>query len=229
MDAITPPKPKILFEAEPFIPYMREESFDSRLKPVIEPYKKRMGFLPNALKLYAYRPEIAETLWKLNSNIMRDPSSTLDQFLKRKLAAVACAINGCAYCTAHSCSMLKKAKDSGAEGWALSEEELQDIISGAYQPQSEMEGACSDYSPAARSARGRLRPTLSRARQRSLHYCQPNGNRAHPSRQPHGHQRTAIQCARCGRAPARRARRQRGCGGASHACQPRLHCLGKRQ
>ena len=50
MDAITPPKPKVLFEAEPFIPYVREENFDARLKPVVEPYKKRMGFLPNALK-----------------------------------------------------------------------------------------------------------------------------------------------------------------------------------
>ena len=83
------------------------------LKPVLEPYKKRMGFLPNALKLYAYRPEIAETLWKLNSNVMRDPTSTLDQLLKRKLAAVACATNGCAYCTAHSCAMLKKSSGSG--------------------------------------------------------------------------------------------------------------------
>ena len=110
-------KPKVLFEAEPFIPYVREEDFDPRLKPVVEPYKKRMGFLPNALKLYAYRPEIAETLWKLNSNVMRDPSSTLDQFLKRKLAAVACATNGCAYCTAHSCAMLKKPKEAGFEGW----------------------------------------------------------------------------------------------------------------
>ena len=31
MDAITPPKPKVLFEAEPFIPYMREADFDPRL------------------------------------------------------------------------------------------------------------------------------------------------------------------------------------------------------
>src|SRR5438876_10982808 len=116
MDAIAAPKPKVLFEAEPFIPYMREEDFDPRLKPVVEPYKKRMGFLPNALKLYPYRPEIAETLWKLNSNIMRDPSSTLDQLLKRKLAAVACATNGCAYRTAHSCLTLKETKDLESEG-----------------------------------------------------------------------------------------------------------------
>src|SRR6202049_4692114 len=131
---IARPKPKVLFEAEPFIPYVKEENFDPRLKPGVEPYKQRMGFLPNALKLYAHRPEIAETLWKLNSNIMRDPSSTLDQLLKRKLAAVACAINGCAYCTAHSCSMLKKSAGAGFEGWGLTEQELQDIITGAYAP-----------------------------------------------------------------------------------------------
>jgi alkylhydroperoxidase family enzyme len=149
MDAIAPPKPKVLFEAEPFIPYVREDDFDPRLKPVLEPYKKRMGFLPNALKLYAYRPEIAETLWKLNSNIMRDLSSTLDQFFKRKLAVVACAINGCAYCTAHSCAMLKKPKEQGSEGWGLGEEELQDLISGSYEPENEMERVCFDYVRAA--------------------------------------------------------------------------------
>jgi uncharacterized peroxidase-related enzyme len=149
MDAITPPKPKVLVEGEPFIPYVKEQDFDPRLSPVVEPYKKRMGFLPNALKLYAHRPEIAETLWRLNSNVMRDPTSTLDQLLKRKLAAVACATNGCAYCTAHSCSMLKKAKGNDFEGWGLSEQELQDIITGAYVPQNDMESACFDYVRAA--------------------------------------------------------------------------------
>ena len=102
------PNPRFCSKPSRSFPICARTEFDPRLKPVVEPYKKRMGFLPNALKLYAYRPEIAETLWKLNSDIMRDPSSTLDQFLKRKLAAVACSINGCAYCTAHSCAMLKK-------------------------------------------------------------------------------------------------------------------------
>src|SRR6202521_2684069 len=146
---IAPPKPKVLFEAEPFIPYVREEEFDARLKPVVEPYKKRMGFLPNALKLHAHRPEIAETLWSLNSKIMRDPTSTLDQLLKRKLAAVACSINGCAYCTAHSCSMLKKPKEAGFEGWGVSEQELQDMITGDLEPKNEFERVCFDYVRAA--------------------------------------------------------------------------------
>jgi alkylhydroperoxidase family enzyme len=146
---VTPPKPRVLVEAKPFIPYMREEDFAPNLQPTVAPYKKRMGFLPNALKLYAYRPEIAETLWKLNSNIMRDPSSKLDQFLKRKLAVVACAINGCAYCTAHSCSMLKKPRDSAFEGWSLSEDELQGLITGDFEPKDEFERVCFDYVRAA--------------------------------------------------------------------------------
>jgi alkylhydroperoxidase family enzyme len=146
---VQPPAPHVLIEAEPFIPYVREEDFAPQLKPTVEPYKKRMGFLPNALKLYAHRPEIAETLWKLNSNIMRDPSSTLDQLLKRKLAAVACATNGCAYCTAHSCSMLKKPREAGFEGWGISEVELQSIIIGDDVPKNAFERACFDYVRAA--------------------------------------------------------------------------------
>jgi alkylhydroperoxidase family enzyme len=147
--SVKSPPPRVLVEAEPFIPYVKDDDFDPRLRPVVDPYKKRMGFLPNALKLYAYRPEIAETLWRLNSNIMRDPSSTLDQFLKRKLAVVCCAINGCAYCTAHSCSMLKKPRDNDFEGWGMDEAELQAIITGAYQPKNELERACFDYVRAA--------------------------------------------------------------------------------
>ncbi len=149
---LAPPPPRVLVEAEPFIPYVKEEDFAPNLRPVLEPYKKRMGFLPNALKLYAHRPEIAETLWSLNSKIMRDPSSTLDQFLKRKLAAVACATNGCAYCTAHSCSMLKKPRGAGAEGWGMSENELQQMIAGELEPANEFERACFDYVRAASEA-----------------------------------------------------------------------------
>src|SRR5438045_7212205 len=151
MDTMRPPTPKVRSEAEPFIPYMREEDFDPRLKPVLEPYKKRMSFVPNALKLYAYRPEIAETLWKLNSNVMRDPSSTLDQLLKRKLAAVACAINGCAYCTAHSCNMLMRPKGQ-SEGWGLSQNDLLEILDDDYQPANPMEQACFEYVRAASEA-----------------------------------------------------------------------------
>jgi alkylhydroperoxidase family enzyme len=41
--------------------------------------------------------------------------------------------------------MLKKSTGTGAEGWGLNEEELQDIITGAYEPKNEMERVCLDY------------------------------------------------------------------------------------
>jgi len=145
------PEPRIKNVTQPFIPYVPDAQVIERLRATVEPYVKRMGFLPNALKLYAYRPEIAETLFRLNSNVMRDPSSTLDQLLKRKLAAVACKINGCAYCTAHSCNMLMRPK-GGAEGWGLSQDDLLTILDDDYRPDNEMERACFDYVRAASSA-----------------------------------------------------------------------------
>jgi uncharacterized peroxidase-related enzyme len=143
------PAPKVTVEAEPLIPYVKEDNYPPNLRPVLEPYMKRMGFIPNALKLYMHRPEIAETLWKLNSLIMRDKSSTLDQLLKRKLAAVASATNGCAYCTAHSCAMLKKPVGGSVEGWGLTEEEVQGIVTGELPPANEFERVCYDYVRAA--------------------------------------------------------------------------------
>ena len=55
------PAPRYTKTEEPFIPYVPDEKVVERLGAVVQPYMKRMGFLPNALKLYAYRPEIAET------------------------------------------------------------------------------------------------------------------------------------------------------------------------
>ena len=138
------PAPRFTKKEEPFIPYVPDAKVVERLRTVVEPYMKRMGFLPNALKLYAYRPEIAETLFRLNSNIMRDPSSTLDQLLKRKLAAVACKTNGCAYCTAHSCNMLMRNKGE-SEGWGLNQDQLLEILDEDYKPANAMEAACFAY------------------------------------------------------------------------------------
>lgn len=147
-----PPRPVVTVEADPFIPYVDEKDFDPRVRAVLEPYKRRMGFVPNALKLYAHRPEIAETLFALNSKIMRDPSSALPQLLKRKVAVICCAINGCAYCTAHSCSMLKRPPTGDPmlnEGWGLNEDELQGLIDGSLPPKNDTERVCFAYARAA--------------------------------------------------------------------------------
>jgi len=143
-------------EKKPFIPYLEERDYPPALEPVLEPYMRRMGFLPNALKLYMHRPEIAETLWKLNSNIMRDSSSTLDQNLKRRLAAVASKINGCTYCTAHHCSMLKHPRGLATEGWGMSHEELTRLLQGNEEPKDEFERVCFDFVRAASADPGNV-------------------------------------------------------------------------
>src|SRR5207248_11250936 len=93
------PAPRYTKTEEPFIPYVPDEKVVERLGPVVEPYMKRMGFLPNALKLYAYRSAIAETHFRLNSNVIRDPSLTLDHHHKRKLAAKPPKTNPCTHRT----------------------------------------------------------------------------------------------------------------------------------
>jgi len=147
------PEPRYTKTEEPFIPYVPDAQVVERLRAVVEPYMKRMGFLPNALKLYAHRPEIAETLFKLNSNIMRDPSQALPQLLKRKLSALASKTNGCAYCTAHCCNMLMRPKGD-SEGWGLSQDDLLNILDEDYRPADAMEAACFDYVRAASAAPG---------------------------------------------------------------------------
>jgi uncharacterized peroxidase-related enzyme len=136
-------------EDQPFIPYLDERDYPASLKEELETYVARMGFLPNALKLYMHRPEIAGTLWKLNSNVMRDPSSTLDQELKRRLGAVASKVNGCTYCTTHHCTILKTPAGVGAEGWGMTHDELVDLMRGDDEPRNEMERACFDFVRAA--------------------------------------------------------------------------------
>ncbi|MGH7962149.1 MAG: carboxymuconolactone decarboxylase family protein [Candidatus Binatia bacterium] len=143
------PPPTITVEAEPLIPYIEPQDYPRQLRPVLDPYIARMGFLPNALKIYMHRPEIAETLWKLNNNVMRDPSSTLDQFLKRRLGAVASKINGCTYCTSHHCAILKNDPDSGSEGWGLSDEDLTNLLTEDLEPRDEFERVCFDFVRAA--------------------------------------------------------------------------------
>ena len=138
-----------LLEKEPFIPYAAAEGSTAYLRGVLDKYAERMGFLPNALRLYLHRPEIAEPLWKLNDAVMRDPSSTLDQQLKRKLGAVASKTNGCQYCTTHHCELLASPGGYAAEGWDLSEAELAALLNGEAVAANEFEQVCFDFVEAA--------------------------------------------------------------------------------
>ena len=143
------PPPALTVEAEPFIPYADMSALPDALKAPLAAYEARMGFLPNALKLYAHRPEILGLLVQLNNTVMRDDSGHLDKGLKRRIGAFCSRLNGCTYCTAHNCGTLKTAVDADAEGWGLDDQDVRDLLGGGYQPDGDAERACFAYARAA--------------------------------------------------------------------------------
>ena len=143
------PPPRLSVESEPLVPYVQPEDYPENLRPALEAYEARMGFLPNALKLYMHRPEILELLIRLNDTVMRGASGHLDAGLKRRLGAFCSRLNGCTYCTAHNCGTLKTAVDADAEGWGFSDEDVRALLSDDYVPDADAERACFDYARAA--------------------------------------------------------------------------------
>ena len=88
-------------QSEAFIPYPKIgknlEHVPIHVRPDVFYYQARMGFLPNAIKLYLQTPWIGEHLFRLNNGIMRDERNSLSEHLKCRLALVASKINGCTY------------------------------------------------------------------------------------------------------------------------------------
>ena len=143
------PPPRLTVEAEPIVPYVAPEDYPEKLRPALDAYEARMGFLPNAIKLYAHRPEILELLIRLNDTLMRASSGHLDPGLKRRLGALCSRLNGCAYCTAHNCGTLKTAIDADAEGWGFTDDDVRALLDDGYVPDDDAERACFDYAGAA--------------------------------------------------------------------------------
>ena len=136
-------------ESDPIIPYANPETLPPPLKAKIDEYEKRMGFLPNALKLYMHRPEILKCLVELNNTVMRDDSGHLDQGLKRRIAAVCSALNHSPYCVAHNANTLKTSEEADGEGWGYQDEDVRALLNPDYVPDDPVEAACFAFARAA--------------------------------------------------------------------------------
>jgi uncharacterized peroxidase-related enzyme len=143
------PPPKIAVEAEPLIPYVTPDRYPAELKPMLAAYEKRIGFMPNALKLYMHRPELLKLLIQLNNTVMRDASGHLDKGLKRRIGALCSKLNGCAYCTSHNCGTLQTAVGADAEGWGFDDADVRRLYEPGYRGDDAFEHACFDYARAA--------------------------------------------------------------------------------
>ena len=138
-----------MVEEQPFIPYADRGALPEALKAPLEAYEKRMGFMPNALKLYMHRPELLACLVQLNNIVMRDPSSQLDAGLKRRISAICSYLNKSAYCVAHNTNTLMTDTGSDGEGWDFSDEDVMQLLDPAYAPDDPAEKAAIAYARAA--------------------------------------------------------------------------------
>ncbi len=136
-------------EEKPFIPYADRDTLPDALKAPLEAYEQRMGFMPNALKLYMHRPELVGCLVQLNNTAMRDPTSHLDAGLKRRISAICSYLNKSAYCVAHNTNTLMTAAGGNGEGWDFSDEDILNLLDPAYSPIDPAEKAAIDYARAA--------------------------------------------------------------------------------
>ncbi len=136
-------------EDTPFIPYADGSALDEPLRAALAAYESRMGFMPNALRLYMHRPEILSALIRLNNTVMRDPSGHLDPALKRRIAAICSHLNQSAYCVAHNVNTLTSASDGEGEGWDFSETQVAELLDPSHVPDSAVERIAVEYARAA--------------------------------------------------------------------------------
>jgi uncharacterized peroxidase-related enzyme len=138
-------------EEQPFFPYADRDALPKEMSAPLTAYEARMGFMPNALKLYMHRPEILAVLVKLNNTVMRDESSHLDAGLKRRISAICSFLNKSAYCVAHNTNTLMTKHGGDSEGWNFSAEDVAKLLDPAYVPDYPAEKAAIEYAKAASS------------------------------------------------------------------------------
>ena len=136
-------------ESKPLIPYADIESLPEDMQGPLRDYVQRMGFLPNALKLYMHRPELLRCLIQLNNTVMRDESSHLDAELKRRVSVLCSALNHSAYCVAHTAGTMKKASGGDGEGWGYDDSDINKILDPDNPEADDVEAACMAYARAA--------------------------------------------------------------------------------
>jgi alkylhydroperoxidase family enzyme len=78
------------------------------VRPDVDFYQRRMGFLPDTIKLYLHVPWAAEFLFRLNNALMRDERNAIDEEMKYRLSAIVSRDNECVYCTSHHVGVFKQ-------------------------------------------------------------------------------------------------------------------------
>lgn len=130
----------------PVIPFADPASLDPQSRAMLDRIASMTGFVPNSMLTYVHRPAIAGAIMGLMGAIFQDAAATLPAATKGRLGIICSAINGCSYCTSHQCHSAQH-PSGGAAG--LSDDELQDLVSGKDEGRDAVERACYAYARAA--------------------------------------------------------------------------------
>ena len=128
-------------EAAPFFPYADLDEAPADIQRVLGAYSDRMGFLPNALRLYLHRPHILKQIIRLNNTVMRHEENVLSEEFKYRMSFIISRNHGCRYCTTHHAMTLKKKFGS-------SDDDLEQILS-LRDPVDEREAMAWEFADAA--------------------------------------------------------------------------------
>lgn len=120
-------------ETAPFFPYASLEALPPDVKRMLEAYEQRMGFLPNALRLYAHSPHLLKQIIRTNNAVMRHTSNVLGEEFKYRMSFIISRNHGCRYCCAHHAHTLRTR-------FGCDDAELRDILA-LRRPHSEREAA----------------------------------------------------------------------------------------
>jgi AhpD family alkylhydroperoxidase len=124
-------------EAQPCVPYASDEDAPEPLQRMLQGYAKRMGFLPNALKLYLHTPHILSQAIGMNNAVMRHKDNVIAEDFKYRMSFIISRGHGCRYCCAHHAMTLKKR-------WGLDDQRLEEILN-LESPEDEREALAWEY------------------------------------------------------------------------------------
>ena len=136
-------------EETPAIPYIDPETLDPETKALFDRIGSAIGFVPNSMRTYLHRPQIAAALMGLSSAVYAQDEGALPLEIQSKLGVVCSAINGCAYCSSHQCDAVQNPAAMSVDGKGLSDEDVTALISGEYNGESPAEQAALAYARAA--------------------------------------------------------------------------------
>ena len=135
--------------AAPAIPFVDPEMLDAETKALHDRIGAAIGYVPNSMRTYLHRPQIASALLGLSSAIYGVDEESLPAGIQSKLGVICSAINGCAYCTSHQCNALQKPPAQAAAASGLSDAEVAALISGEDEGGDPVEQVCFAYARAA--------------------------------------------------------------------------------